>query len=162
MTGLLDFGEFLSLDADNLPSAVYLSSVHTPQPSSENLGLMRYRGNLSGHLVSALWEYKSPQLRRVTGKNDLGESMSMDADNLSPAVYLSPVETQPTSNDGYFMLVKFEARQAQISGCACSKHKCPLKRSVSFCPYSVDKLFLQLVCGHLNLTQLPIDGDSLR
>ena len=40
-----DLGDCLSLDANNLPSAVYLSSVETPQPSSENLGLMRYWGN---------------------------------------------------------------------------------------------------------------------
>ena len=53
-TGFLDLRECLSLDADNLPSAVYLSFVHTPKPSSENLGLMMYRGDLFGHLVSTL------------------------------------------------------------------------------------------------------------
>ena len=41
------------LDAD-LPSAVFLSSVQTPLPSRENLGLMRYRGDLSKQLVSTL------------------------------------------------------------------------------------------------------------
>ena len=51
---MFDLGECLLLDADTLPSAVHLSSVQTPQPSSENLGLMRRRGDLSGHLVSSL------------------------------------------------------------------------------------------------------------
>ena len=35
VTNMVDLGECLSLDADNLPSAVYLSTVQTPQPSSE-------------------------------------------------------------------------------------------------------------------------------
>ena len=52
----------LSLAADNLPSAVRLSSVLTPQPFSENVGLMRYIGDLLVDLVSTLWECKSPQL----------------------------------------------------------------------------------------------------
>ena len=52
VTGILDLGECLSLVADDLQSAVYLSTVQTPKPSSENLGLMRYRGDLLGHLVS--------------------------------------------------------------------------------------------------------------
>ena len=50
--GMLDLGECLLLDADYLPSEVGLSSVQISQPSSKNLGLMRYRGDLSGHLVS--------------------------------------------------------------------------------------------------------------
>ena len=49
-----DLEERLSLDADNLTSAVYLSSVQTSQPSSENHGLMRYRANFCGHLASTL------------------------------------------------------------------------------------------------------------
>ena len=49
---MLDFGECLSLDANNLPSAVYLSSVQTPQPTSENFGPMRYRGDLLGECKS--------------------------------------------------------------------------------------------------------------
>ena len=48
---MLDLRESLLLDPDILTSAVYLSSVQTPQPSSENLGLMTYRGDLSGHLL---------------------------------------------------------------------------------------------------------------
>ena len=51
---MLDLGECLSMDADNLPSAIYLSSVHPSQPSSKNLGLMRYRGDMLKHLVSTL------------------------------------------------------------------------------------------------------------
>ena len=43
---MLDLGECLSLDANILLSAVYLSSVKTPQQSSEYLGLMRYGGDL--------------------------------------------------------------------------------------------------------------------
>ena len=66
---MLELGEFPSLDADNLPFAVHLSSVQTPQPSSENLCLIRYCGDLLGHLVSTLWECKSPELeKKMTGK----------------------------------------------------------------------------------------------
>ena len=46
-------------------------------------------------------------LRRVTDKLNFGECLSLDADNLPSAVYLSPVETPPKSNDGYFMSVQF-------------------------------------------------------
>ena len=61
---MLDLGECLSLDAYNVPSAVYLSSVQNPQPSSGNLGLMMYRANFSGHLVSTLGESKFSQLEQ--------------------------------------------------------------------------------------------------
>ena len=54
---------------------------------------------------------------------DLGECLWMDVDNLPLAVYLSPVQAPPQLNDGYFMIVRFGVRQAQISGCACLKHK---------------------------------------
>ena len=66
MTGLLDLGECPLLDACNLAFAVYLSTVHTQQPSRENHDLMRYSSNLSGHLVSTLWQCKSHRLKRVT------------------------------------------------------------------------------------------------
>ena len=105
MTGLVDLRECLSLAEDNLPSAVSLSSVHTPQQSSENHGLMGYMVGSLGQLVSILWECKSPQLRRVTEKLDLGECLSLDANNLPPAVYLSPIGTPPTSNYEYFMFM---------------------------------------------------------
>ena len=51
---MIDMGECQLLGADILLFVVYLSSVRTPQPSSENLGLMRYRANFLGHLVSTL------------------------------------------------------------------------------------------------------------
>ena len=54
MTGILDFGEYLYLDADDFQSVVYLGSEETPQTSSENLSLMRYSGDLSVHLVSTV------------------------------------------------------------------------------------------------------------
>ena len=54
---------------------------------------------------------------------DLGEGLSLEADNLPSVVYLSPVQSQPPLNDGYFMFVKFGDRQAQIFGCVCPKHK---------------------------------------
>ena len=41
-------------------------SVPTSHPSSESCGFIRYRGNLSGNLVSTLWEWKSPQEWRVS------------------------------------------------------------------------------------------------
>ena len=62
VTGMFDLGEDVLLDTNDLPFAVYLSSLQTPQPSSKYLGLMRYRGNLSQHLGSTLCECKSPQL----------------------------------------------------------------------------------------------------
>ena len=40
-----DDRECLLLKANNLPSAFFLSSVQTTQKSSENVGLMRYRGD---------------------------------------------------------------------------------------------------------------------
>ena len=33
---------------------------------------------------------------------DLGECQSLDVINLPSAVYLSPIQTPPPSNDGYF------------------------------------------------------------
>ena len=36
---------------------------------------------------------------------DLGEYQSLDADNLPPVVYLSPLQTPPPSNGAYFMFV---------------------------------------------------------
>ena len=56
-----DLGECLKLDADNLPSAVHLSSVQASKPSSENYGLIRYRGNLLAHCQTfiAHWCIKS-------------------------------------------------------------------------------------------------------
>ena len=35
VTGMIDLGEYWSLDADNLASAVYLSPVQTPKPSND-------------------------------------------------------------------------------------------------------------------------------
>ena len=35
VTGMLDSGEFLLLNTDDLPSAVYLLTVQTPQPSND-------------------------------------------------------------------------------------------------------------------------------
>ena len=67
-----ELGVCLLLNADNLPSAVYLSSVQTPQPSSENLSLMRYMANFLGHLVSNLCECKSPQLEESDWQARLG------------------------------------------------------------------------------------------
>ena len=55
---------------------------------------------------------------------DLGECQAQDLIKLPSAVYLSPVETQPPSNDGYFMFVQFGVRQAKIFGCAYPKRKC--------------------------------------
>ena len=43
----------------------------------------------------------------MTGKLDLGNCLLLDADYLRSAVYMLSVETSPTSNDGYFMSVKF-------------------------------------------------------
>ena len=40
---MLDLGGCLLLDADNLASAVHLLSEQTPHPSSENIGLIRYK-----------------------------------------------------------------------------------------------------------------------
>ena len=48
-----------ALDADILPSAVYLFCVQTPQKYSVNLGLIRYRGDLLENFVSTLQECKS-------------------------------------------------------------------------------------------------------
>ena len=56
---------------------------------------------------------------------DWGEYLSLDADNLPSAVYLTCVETPPKSNDGYFMFLQFGVGQAHIFGGACSKCKCP-------------------------------------
>ena len=55
---------------------------------------------------------------------DLGGCQLLDADILTSVVYLSPVQTQPPSNDGYFMLVCFRVKKAQIFGCLCLKQKC--------------------------------------
>ena len=60
---------------------------------------------------------------------DLGECQSLDPNNLPSVVYLSPVQTPPTSNDDIFMFVQFGDRQAQIVGCACPKPKCALKQA---------------------------------
>ena len=49
VSALLDLGECLSLDADNLPSAVHLSLVQTLQVYCENLRLKRYWGDILGH-----------------------------------------------------------------------------------------------------------------
>ena len=47
-------------------------------------------------------------------------------EQLPSAVYLSPVQTPPPSNYGYFMFVfLFGVRQAQIFSCACLKRKRP-------------------------------------
>ena len=46
-------------------SFLSISTVQAPQPSSENLGLMRYRRELFGHLVSTWWKCKSPQLEEI-------------------------------------------------------------------------------------------------
>ena len=43
----------------------------------------------------------------MTGKLDLGNYLLLDADNLQSAVNMLSVKTLPTSNDGYFMFVKF-------------------------------------------------------
>ena len=48
--------------------------------------------------------------RRVTGMLDLGECQSLRGNNSPSAVYLSPVQTPPFSNNGYFMLVQFGIR----------------------------------------------------
>ena len=55
---------------------------------------------------------------------DLGECLSLDTDNLPSAVYISPVQNPPPSNDGYFMFVGIEVVYAQTFGCACTKRKC--------------------------------------
>ena len=44
--------------------------------------------------------------RRVTGMLDLGDCLSLDTDKIPPAVYVSPVQTPPPSNGGYFMFVR--------------------------------------------------------
>ena len=44
---------------------------------------------------------------RVAGKLDLGECLSLDANNFQSAVNLSPVKSPPTSNDGLSCLVNF-------------------------------------------------------
>ena len=51
---MLDLGECLSLDADNLLSAVYMSLVQTLQQYCQNLRLIWYWDDLLGHLVSTL------------------------------------------------------------------------------------------------------------
>ena len=45
----------------------------------------------------------------MNGKHNLGECLSLDADSLPSANYLSPDETQQTTNDGYFLFVQFGA-----------------------------------------------------
>ena len=55
---MLHLGEYLSLEAENLPSALYLSSVQTPQPSSENLDMGEYLLLDGDNLLSAA--YLSP------------------------------------------------------------------------------------------------------
>ena len=54
----------------------------------------------------------------------LGECQSLDANSLQFAVYLSPVQTPPPSNYGYFIFVRFGVKQAHIFGCAGPKRKC--------------------------------------
>ena len=54
---------------------------------------------------------------------DFGECLSVDADNLPSAVYLSLVQTTPPLIYGYFMFVQFGVRQTQIFGCAYLKRK---------------------------------------
>ena len=54
---------------------------------------------------------------------ELGECLSLAAGNLPSAVHMSPAQTPPPSNDGYYMFVKFGVRQAHIFGCACPKRK---------------------------------------
>ena len=45
-----------------------------------------------------------PNFRRLTGMLAVGKGLLLDADNLPSAVYLSPVQIQPPSNNGHFFL----------------------------------------------------------
>ena len=62
MSGLHDLGECLSLDGDDLPSAVYLSIVETQPPSNDcNLMFLRIGGSVGdlgccgGWIVEVGW-----------------------------------------------------------------------------------------------------------
>ena len=122
VTSIFDLGECLLLDAYHLPSAVYQSSLQTQQLSSKNLWWSI--GALLRDIYCQLCEKVSLlNLRRVTSKLYFGECLSLIAEILASAVHLSPLKTSPTSNDGYFMIVQFGAKQAQIFGYACSKRK---------------------------------------
>ena len=59
-------------------------------------------------------------LSRVTGKFDLVECLSLDANILTFAVNLSPVKTQQKFDN----VCSIGVRQAQISNCLCSERKC--------------------------------------
>ena len=48
--------------------------------------------------------------RRLTSMLDLGECLSLHANNLPSAVYLSPVQTPTPSKDGNFMFVGIGVR----------------------------------------------------
>ena len=61
--------------------------------------------------------------RRVTGILDLGGYQSLDADNLSTAVFLSPVQTSPLLSYGHFMFFGIRMKFASFFGCAFPKHK---------------------------------------
>ena len=50
--------------------------------------------------------------RRVTGMIDLGECQSLDGN--TSAFYVSPVQTPPPSNDGYFMFVNLESNNLRF------------------------------------------------
>ena len=52
--------------------------------------------------------------RRVTGRFDLGECQSLDADDLPSAVHLSPVKFPPLSNDGCLFLFELESNKLNI------------------------------------------------
>ena len=60
----------------------------------------------------------------MNGKLDFGKCLLLDVYNLPYAVYLSPDETQPKSNDGYFIFVIFEVGKVLMFVCVCSKRKC--------------------------------------
>ena len=77
VTGTLDLLQCLLLDGDILPSAVHLSSVQTQQTSSENLRLMRYRGNFWDIYLQICDSVSLLNKRRVTNKLDLRECLSL-------------------------------------------------------------------------------------
>ena len=57
--------------------------------------------------------------RRVTGMLDLGECLSLDANNLPPAVYLSSLPTLQLSSEG---------QEFKTNGALC--YNCPVKISI--------------------------------
>ena len=98
--------------------------------------------------------------RRVTGMLDLEEFQSLDANSLPSAVYLSPVQTPPPSNYGYFMPDRIRVKQAQIFGGSCSKRKCRANSTSPFhlqnyrtAPATLGTLYLGKTPGRLNLFQ---------